>query len=62
MKNWKTSLVGLLLAIWLVIQPIIANGTFDVQKDWKMLVYASIAVVFSYYTKDKDVTGGTKQQ
>jgi len=62
MKNWKTSLIGYLAALWLVVQPIITNGDFDFERDWKSLVGAAIAAFFGYVAKDKNVTGGTVQQ
>lgn len=62
MKNWKTSLLGYLAALWLVVQPIITNGDFDFERDWKSLVGAAIAAFFGYVAKDKNVTGGTVKQ
>jgi len=62
MKNWKTSLVGFLAAFWLLAQPIIMNGNFDLSRDWKSLVYAAIATAFGLLTKDNNVTGGSVQQ
>lgn len=62
MKNWRTSLIGFLGAFWLVAQPIIANGDFDLSRDWKTLVGAAIATAFGLSTKDKNVTGGKIEQ
>jgi hypothetical protein len=62
MKNWKTSLIGFLGAFWLVAQPIITNGDFDLQRDWKTLIGAAIATAFGLFAKDKNVTGGTVKQ
>ena len=57
MKNWKTFLLGLLAAVWVAVQPVIANGDFDLQRDWKELSLAVIIALFGYFTKDKGVTG-----
>jgi len=62
MKNWKTSLIGFLAAFWLVAQPIITNGDFDLERDWKSLVGAAIATAFGLLTKDNNVTGGNVVQ
>lgn len=62
MKNWKTSAVGFLAAFWLLAQPIISNGNFDLERDWKSLTGAAIAALFGLLTKDKNVTGGTVAQ
>jgi len=60
MRNWKTTVIGFLAAFWLVAQPIITNGDFDIQRDWKTLVFAAIATFFGLFAKDKDVTGTSK--
>lgn len=59
MKNWRTTLVGGLLALLLAIQPLIeAAGTGDI--DWKQLAVAGIVAVFSYLSKDAGVSGTQK--
>jgi hypothetical protein len=62
MKNWKTSLMGFLAAFWLLAQPIINKGEFDIEKDWKNLVFAGIVALWGLTQKDNNVTGGTKEQ
>ena len=62
MKNWKTTVLGFLAAFWLLAQPIIANGNFDLSRDWKSLLGAAIAAAFGLLTKDNNVTGGTIAQ
>lgn len=57
MKNWRTSLVGFLAAFWIIAQPIIANGNFDIVRDWKQLVGAALATAIGLLAKDKNVTG-----
>jgi hypothetical protein len=58
MKNWKTTLIGCVGAIWIAIQPIIATGEFDFSKDWKNLIGAAFVAGFSFVVKDFNVTGG----
>jgi hypothetical protein len=50
MKNWKTTLVGSVLAAIVAIQPIVETGSID----WKQLGYAALIAVFSYIVKDHD--------
>lgn len=58
MKNWRTTLIGGLLAIVIAVQPIIETGTID----WKKVGMAAVIALFGYLVKDKDVTGGTVPQ
>lgn len=51
--NWKTTILGALGAIWVVAEPIVTNGDFDLSRDWKSLVFATIIAVFGYFAKDK---------
>jgi len=60
--NWKTTILGALGAIWVVAEPIVTNGDFDLSRDWKSLVFATIIAAFGYFAKDKNVTGGTTPQ
>ena len=62
MKNWKTSLIGFLGAFWILAQPIITNGDFDFERDWKSLIGAAIATALGLFAKDNNVTGGTVAQ
>lgn len=59
MKSWKTTVVGLLAAIWFAVQPIIAHGDFVFERDYRSLIYAAIFAAFGFFTKDSNVTGGT---
>lgn len=61
MKNWKTTLLGLAGAIFTACMPLLQNGTFDLQKDWEVLVMAAGIFLFGLNSKDNNVTGGTKQ-
>lgn len=48
MKNWKTTLFGIVTAAIVAIQPIIETGSID----WKQLGYAALIAVFGYIVKD----------
>jgi hypothetical protein len=58
MKNWKTTILGILGAIAVVVYPIIANGEFK----WESVGIAAFVAAMGYLAKDHDVTGGTKAQ
>jgi hypothetical protein len=62
MKSWKTTLIGALLSGIIAVQPLIQNGNIDFKRDWPKLAGAALVAMLSFYTKDKDVTGGTTQQ
>lgn len=59
MQNNKTTIIGIIGAIWLAIQPIISTGTFNFSTDWKNLLGAALIAVFAFVAKDFNVTGGT---
>jgi hypothetical protein len=56
MKNWKTTLVGAILAVVIAVQPIIATGSID----WKAVALAALIAVLGYVAKDAGVTGTAK--
>ena len=56
MKNWKTTLMGIVLASMLAVQPL-ADGDVNLKKDWHRFVLAISIAVFGYFAKDHDVTG-----
>ena len=56
MKNWRTTIVGLFGAIWIVAEPIISAG----QIDWKALATAIVVAALGYFAKDAGVTGTAK--
>lgn len=58
MKNWKTTLSAMLLAVVIGVQPIIETGVID----WKKIGVAALIAVVGFVAKDNNVTGGTKQQ
>ena len=53
MKNWKTTVLGALLAIVIAVAPIIQTGVID----WKAVGIAALVALIGYFAKDKDVTG-----
>lgn len=56
MRNYKTTISGLVLAICLALQPIVVDG-FDLKKDWLKFLLAINVAVFGFFAKDHDVTG-----
>lgn len=55
----KTTIIGVLAAVWFAVQPLIAKGDFILARDYRSLIYAAIFAAFGYFAKDKNVTGGT---
>ena len=53
MKNWKTTLVGLLIAVLIAIQPIIETG----EAKWTTVILAAAIAAFGFIAKDFDKTG-----
>jgi uncharacterized membrane protein YgaE (UPF0421/DUF939 family) len=58
MKNWKTTALGLVIAILVALQPILETGVLS----WKAVVLAVLIAAAGYFTKDSNVTGGSVQQ
>ena len=56
MENFKTTALGFLAAFWLLAQPIITNGNFELNRDWKSLVFAGLTAAFGYFVSDKKPT------
>jgi len=54
MKNHKTTLSGLFLAILIAIKPIIETNEFDLQKNWQIYSMAVLIAIVSYFAKDHD--------
>jgi hypothetical protein len=54
--SWKTTLLGILLAIVVVVAPLLQTGTVT----WKDITIAVLLAIAGYLQKDKDVTGGTR--
>ncbi len=52
MKSWKTTLVGLIGAIAIAIQPYLETGAFDS----KALISAAVVAAFGVLTKDFNVS------
>lgn len=58
MRNYKTTLVGLSLAVFTALQPIFEGES--VQFDRRLIcriALASLIAIFGFYAKDHDVTG-----
>jgi hypothetical protein len=53
--SWKTAILGAILAIVVAVAPIIQTGAVD----WKAVGMAALIALLGYFTKDKNVTGGT---
>ena len=58
MKNYKTTLIGGLIAVIIAVQPLIESGEIN----WKQVGFAALIAAFGFISKDHDVTGGTKTQ
>jgi len=56
MKNWKTTIVGALLAIVVAVQPYAATGVFE----WKQMIVPALIALLGYIAKDAGVTGEGK--
>lgn len=55
MKNWKTTLSGLVLAILIAIQPLTTNEGFDIKKDWLQFLIAGAIACLGYFSKDHTI-------
>ena len=53
MKNYRTTICGLVMAAIVAVQPILETGIID----WKKIGYAALIAVFGYLVKDHNVTG-----
>ena len=56
MRNWKTTLTGIILACMVAIQPL-TEGEVDIKKDWYKFLLAIGIAALGYLAKDHDVTG-----
>jgi hypothetical protein len=52
MKDLKTTLTGLVLAVLIAVQPLTTADGFDIKKDWLQLVIAGAIAVFGWLSKD----------
>jgi len=53
--SYKTTIIGIILAVFVAIQPILESGSIN----WKSLILAALIAALSYLAKDNNVTGGT---
>jgi hypothetical protein len=51
MRNWKTTLTGLVTAICIAVYPIISTG----QISWPAVGLAALVAAIGYFAKDFDV-------
>jgi hypothetical protein len=56
MKSWKTTLMGVVLAAMIAIQPL-TSDELNLEKDWPKFALAIAIAIFGYFSKDHDVTG-----
>jgi len=64
MKNWKTTVGGIIAGAALAVDPLVQaynSGAFT-GKSGAQLIAAIAVVLIGVYSKDHDVTGGTKPQ
>ncbi len=59
MKNWKTTLLGLLGGGTISIDGIIHQGLTN---GWHQAIVGLVIALIGFVAKDWDVTGGTKKQ
>lgn len=52
MKNWQTTLMGIITATIVAITPILETGNIN----WKQLGYAALIAIFGYLVKDHNAT------
>jgi len=57
MKNWKTTLTGIIGAIAVAIVPYLKSGNFE----WKDLIIPAVIAALGFLTKDYDTTGAGKE-
>ena len=55
--NWRTSLTGYATSAFIICEPIITNGNFDITRDWKKCVLALMVAIYGRVSKDAKVTG-----
>ena len=56
MKSWKTTIMGIILASMIAIQPL-TSDEINLRKDWFKFILAIAIAIFGYFSKDHDVTG-----
>jgi hypothetical protein len=55
LKNKKTTITGLILAILVGIQPLTTVEGFDIAKDWFQLILAGAIAVFGWLAQDSEI-------
>ena len=52
MKNFKTTLTGIVLAILIAVQPLTTTEGFNLKKDWLQVVIAGTIALLGWLSKD----------
>ncbi len=52
-KNWQTTLVGLLAAIYFAVDPVISGDAYT----WQDIIRVALPAIFGYVAKSHNVTG-----
>lgn len=55
LKNSKTTITGLILAILVAVQPLTTVEGFDIKKDWFQLILAAGIAVFGWLAQDSEI-------
>jgi hypothetical protein len=58
-KNWITTVLGLVAAIMQVLYPVISSGKAPTKQEW---INAALLVLAGFFTKSFNVTGGVPKQ
>lgn len=59
MKNWRTTIVGAILAVLLAVQPIVDFAAGQ-PINWNQVLFAGALALFGYLSKDAGVSGTGK--
>jgi len=57
MKDIKTTLTGLFLALLVAVQPLTTVDGFDIKKDWLQVLIAIGIATLGFFTKDSNKNG-----
>lgn len=59
MRNWRTTIIGGVMAVLLAVQPLIDFAT-GASINWAQIGFAALVALFGYLSKDSGVTGTEK--
>ena len=60
MRNYKTTLSGVIIAGLMGAEPIIQNGDLDLKRDWLKLAISVGIAIFGLFSKDHNEVGPEK--